>query len=124
MGCASLFVFCVSELKYSEASAYQKLQALKLMDEVPEAEEKLKLGALTLTTAAQVQSFAQRARKQGVSLRWNCGLDALLSLPSTPVRQVLINLLLNAVQASEPGGEVSVSITIVGATLAMVVVNG
>jgi len=68
-----------------------------------------------------------QARARGVSLRWDSQLSAPLPLPSTAVRQVLINLLLNAVQASAPGGEVAVTIgTRSGSdtSLALVVVNG
>lgn len=65
-----------------------------------------------------------QAREQGVRLRWDSQLTAPLPLPSTSVRQVLINLLLNAVQASAPGDEVSVAITTADSTLSMVVVNG
>jgi signal transduction histidine kinase len=65
-----------------------------------------------------------QARERGVSLRWDSQLKAPLLLPSSSVRQVLINLLLNAVQASGPGGEVSVAIAPVDATLSITVVNG
>ena len=65
-----------------------------------------------------------QAREKGVSLRWDSQLNAPLPLPSTSVRQVLINLLLNAIQASGPGGEVAVTITTIDTTLSMVVVNG
>ncbi|MEK7439044.1 MAG: HAMP domain-containing sensor histidine kinase [Pseudomonadota bacterium] len=64
-----------------------------------------------------------QARERGVSLRWDSQLKAPLSLPSSSVRQVLINLLLNAVQASGPGGEASVAITPVDAALSITVVN-
>lgn len=36
-----------------------------------------------------------------VQLEWTCALDAELPVPAAPVRQVVLNLLLNAVQASE-----------------------
>ena len=73
-----------------------------------------------------------QARERGVSLRWDSQLTAPLSLPSTSVRQVLINLLLNAVQASVSGGEVTLSITTAttasvaggGAPLTIIVANG
>ncbi|MFH1602752.1 MAG: HAMP domain-containing sensor histidine kinase [Pseudomonadota bacterium] len=64
-----------------------------------------------------------QAREQGVSLRWDSQLTAPLSLPSSSVRQVMINLLLNAVHASEPGGEVSVAIATMDTTLSIDVVN-
>ncbi len=65
-----------------------------------------------------------QAREKHLSLRWDSLLHAPLSLPSTAVRQVLINLLLNAVQASTPGGEVGVHIASSGTMLTMTVVNG
>jgi two-component system, NtrC family, sensor kinase len=40
-------------------------------------------------------------------LEWHNGIAEPLPLPSTPTRQILINLLYNAVQAVEPGGHVS-----------------
>ena len=65
-----------------------------------------------------------QAREQGVSLRWDSQLTATLPLPSSSVRQVLINLLLNAVRASEPGGEVGAVVTAADATLSVTVING
>jgi signal transduction histidine kinase len=40
-------------------------------------------------------------------LRWESQLDRSLPLPSTPIRQILINLILNAIQAAGRGGTVS-----------------
>ncbi len=52
------------------------------------------------------------AQKHAVSLRWVNNLRGALTLPSTPVRQVLINLSLNAVQASPEGRAVTCIIDI------------
>lgn len=65
-----------------------------------------------------------QARAQGVHLLWHSQLRAPLPLPSSSVRQVLINLLLNAVRASGPGGEVGVAITVAESLLSITVVNG
>lgn len=65
-----------------------------------------------------------QAREKDLSLRWDSLLNTPLALPSTSVRQVLINLLLNAVQASTPGGEVGVHIESSGTMLTMSVING
>ena len=96
-------------------------------------EAKVKSRDLSPQDAEDVRTLIEpQAREQCVGLRWDSQLTAPLSLPSSSVRQVLINLLLNAVHASGPGGEVAVSITTVttvasanaGTTLSMVVVNG
>ncbi|MBI2318995.1 MAG: HAMP domain-containing histidine kinase [Betaproteobacteria bacterium] len=65
-----------------------------------------------------------QARKRSVSVRWRNDLDRPLDISSTPVRQLLINLLLNAVQASEEGGEVEAAVAVAGKDLAIEVVNG
>lgn len=43
-------------------------------------------------------------------LTWHNSLDGTCSIPAGPVRQILINLTLNALQAVRPGGRVSVSV--------------
>lgn len=47
------------------------------------------------------------AEAKDARFEWSNELDGPLSLPSTLTRQILINLLLNAVQAARPGGFVS-----------------
>ncbi len=67
-----------------------------------------------------VQSDAQ---KKGLQLVWDNKLDRPLSLPSTPVRQVLMNLSLNAVQAADQAGRVSLSVARVDGVLEIHVSN-
>lgn len=57
IGYPSLYEYVVKELKYSEGAAYRRIQAMRLMKELPEMEEKVAKGSLSLTTAAQIQSF-------------------------------------------------------------------
>lgn len=49
---------------------------------------------------------APEAAKKRVRIRWQNDIRGSVRLPSTPVRQVLINLLLNAVQAADERGRV------------------
>jgi two-component system, NtrC family, sensor kinase len=58
-----------------------------------------------------------------VQLVWQGGLLRTVALPSTQVRQILLNLLLNAVQAAEPGSEVVCSIEHGRATIEFRVAN-
>lgn len=53
----SLHEYVVRELGYSDGAAYRRISAMRLMARVPEVEQKLASGALSLSTASQVQSF-------------------------------------------------------------------
>ena len=65
-----------------------------------------------------------QARTRSVTVHWRNDITVPLDVSSTSVRQVLINLLLNAVQASDEGGEVDVTIAMAGENLSIEVVNG
>ena len=47
-----------------------------------------------------------QAEKRGVIINWDNRIDKSISLPSTLVRQIIINLLLNAVQSTSSSGKV------------------
>ncbi|PIU00116.1 MAG: hypothetical protein COT74_07125 [Bdellovibrionales bacterium CG10_big_fil_rev_8_21_14_0_10_45_34] len=60
----SLFDYCVSELGYSEGAASRRIQAMRFIHEIPEVEEKVASGKLSLTNIAQAQSFFREVKKQ------------------------------------------------------------
>jgi len=64
MGYSSLFEMLVKHFKLSESSTYSRLQALKLMDAVPEVQADLASGDLSLSNAALIQGFIQRSEKE------------------------------------------------------------
>lgn len=64
IGFKSLFDFCTKELGYSEAAAYRRIQAMKLLKAVPEVKQKVLNGSVNLTQLAQVQKVATVERKQ------------------------------------------------------------
>ena len=49
IGYASLFTFCVSELKYTESQAFRRIGAMRALREIPEIEQALQSGALSIT---------------------------------------------------------------------------
>ena len=66
---------------------------------------------------------APSAHKQGVEITWETRFAEPLPLPSTPVRQLLINLALNAIQAAGRAGHVAVWTESDQANLTIVVEN-
>lgn len=63
------------------------------------------------------------AQAKSAQLDWHNGIDSPLALPSTPTRQILINLLLNAVHAVGPGGHIGCSVGLHDGRLQIEVVN-
>jgi hypothetical protein len=61
-GCSSLFDYAVKCLNYSEGQAGRRIQAMRLMKEIPEIEEKIETGVLSLSNIAQAQSYFRDAR--------------------------------------------------------------
>ena len=67
-GYGSLFGYAVKGLGYSEASAARRIQAMRLLKDLPELTEKIEHGALNLSTLSAVQCFINREeREQGKS---------------------------------------------------------
>ncbi len=58
--------------------------------------------------------IAPEARRKAVGVLLDNGLDGTVPLPSTPVRQAILNLLLNAVAASPEGASVALSAEVSG----------
>ena len=68
--------------------------------------------------------IAPQAHKRRITITWSIALAEPVPLPSTMARQIMINLILNAVQASEEGGGVEAVIAVSDSSLLFKVVNG
>src|SRR6185437_12884564 len=55
MGYPDLYEFAMRELGYSSGAAYRRISAMRLLKAVPEIEEKLSSGELSLQNAAHAQ---------------------------------------------------------------------
>ncbi len=60
---SSLHEYVVRELGYSDGAAHRRISAMRLMSSLPEIEDQLRSGALTLSTASQVQNFLRAEKK-------------------------------------------------------------
>jgi len=67
--------------------------------------------------------IAPEARRKSVDIVIDNGLAGVVRLPSTPIRQAVLNLILNAVEAAPAGSEVYVSADATDERLAIVVVD-
>ncbi|MBC7692479.1 MAG: HNH endonuclease [Methylotenera sp.] len=65
LGYSSLWDFVTGYLGLSEGAAQRRIQAVRLVRDVPEAKAALESGKLSLSNAAKVQSFRQAERKLG-----------------------------------------------------------
>jgi hypothetical protein len=67
-GYDGLFSFCIKKLRYSEAQASRRIQAMRAVKEHPEIKEKIRAGKLTITTVAQVQTHFKKQERAGESV--------------------------------------------------------
>ncbi len=88
-------------------------------------EAKVKSRNLSAQDVDDVRTLIEpQARARRVAITWANDLAEPVEVSSTSVRQLLMNLLLNAVQASDQGDKVDVKLSMTGANLSIDVVNG
>ncbi|MCB9026902.1 MAG: HNH endonuclease [Bdellovibrionaceae bacterium] len=63
LGYQSLFEYTVKELKFSEGQAGRRIQAMRLIKELPEIENKIESGVLSLTNISQAQAYFREVKK-------------------------------------------------------------
>lgn len=102
LGYKSLFDYAVGELKYSEGQAGRRIQAMRLLKELPELETKIATGVLSLSNLQQAQSFfreAQAAEPRRIVTPTE-KFDVLAKLENKSVREAQKELLkINPTQA-------------------------
>lgn len=63
LGCSSLFDYATRELGYSEDQAYRRITAMRLLKELPEVEDKISEGSLTLSVLSVAGSLFKAEAK-------------------------------------------------------------
>ncbi len=61
--CTSLFDYAVKKLGYSEREAYARIGAMKLLNELPEIEEKIHSGSVSLTNISLARTLFNQEQK-------------------------------------------------------------
>jgi hypothetical protein len=90
LGYSSLFDYTTRELGYCAASACRRIDAMRLLKEMPELEEKIQDGKLSLSTVARAQGFF---KKEAVTPEQKVEVMTLLENKSTrEVEKQLLSL--------------------------------
>ncbi len=63
-GYDGIWKYCMKELGYSESGTSEKIGAMQLLEALPEIKEQFESGKMSLTTAAQVQTFVRKVQKE------------------------------------------------------------
>jgi hypothetical protein len=63
--CSTLYAYVLTVLGYSEKESNERVNAVRLMRNIPDAESKIANGQLSMTTAARVQQFLNVEKKVG-----------------------------------------------------------
>jgi 5-methylcytosine-specific restriction endonuclease McrA len=61
---SSLYEYAIKELGYSEDAAYRRITAMRLLKSLPEIEDKIKEGSLSLTNASKIHKFMRQRDQQ------------------------------------------------------------
>ncbi len=65
LGYASLFEYAIKDLGYCESGAQRRIASMKLLKELPQVEDKIKSGELSLSVVAQAQVYFRQEEKIG-----------------------------------------------------------
>jgi hypothetical protein len=83
---ASLFSYVVGELKYSEDEANRRISAMRLLRDIPQIENKITSGELSLTNLVLAQTLFSKERKLGRAYTAFQKAEVLLKLENQSVR--------------------------------------
>lgn len=87
LGYGSLFEYAVKELNYSEGQAGRRIQAMRLIKEIPQVEKSIAKGELSLSNVSQAQSlFKTLAKEEQKPLKRNEKMNVLNHLKNKSTR--------------------------------------
>jgi hypothetical protein len=115
LGQPSLFAYCENILNYSAAQADRRIKAMRLIKELPQIEQKVSSGELSLTNAAKAKEFFAQEEKTSGPIGTQEKLKVLADLENKSTR-VAEKILL--AQASTPAPEVKERVRQVSASIA------
>jgi hypothetical protein len=86
-GYPSLFQYAIEVLHYSEAQAFRRISAMRLMKEIPEIKSSIIDGTIQLTHLTQAQQYFKHKAKESESLTKEEKVELLDSLKNKTTRE-------------------------------------
>jgi hypothetical protein len=102
LGYSSLWEYAVKRLRYSEDQAWRRISAMRMLGEIPELEEKIESGVLTLTNLGLAQSLFRSEAKSNKPLALEEKKAWLEQLENKSKREAEQVLLQNSHQPTRP----------------------
>lgn len=91
LGYSSLYGFAMKELKYSGGAAHRRIEAMRLLSDLPEVEDEIAKGEFDLSVVSQVQGFFKAERSSSLEEKRQL-LDQVKGMSTREVEQVLVSL--------------------------------
>lgn len=83
-----LFSYCVKELGFTESQAFQRIQAMRAVHEIPEIKPLISRGSLSVTAVSKVQTHLRQYRKEGKQPSRSQKLDLFHSMSGCTLKEV------------------------------------
>lgn len=101
-GYPSLFEACMKEFGYSASAAQRRIEAMRLIKDLPEIEQKVEEGTLSLSVVSQAQTFFRREAKAEHTYTPDEKREILKNLEGKSTREVERELVKLNPQAAAP----------------------
>jgi 5-methylcytosine-specific restriction endonuclease McrA len=86
-GYKSLYDFAIKKLGYSADAAYRRISAMRLLSEIPEVEQKMTSGEVTLTHLNLAQNLFNQEKKTNVEFSKQEKIEVINQMAGKPVRE-------------------------------------
>jgi hypothetical protein len=86
-GYPSLYQYAIEVLHYSEAQAFRRISAMRLMKEIPEIKTSIEEGSIQLTHLTQAQQYFKHKAKESESLTKDEKVELIDSLKNKTTRE-------------------------------------
>lgn len=83
-----LFTYCVRELGFSDAQAYQRIQAMRALKDLPELKPLIESGSLSVSSVSKIQTHLRQEKRSGKPLAKPARLELFQAMENCSSREV------------------------------------